>query len=76
MNLTSYERYEIQAVAFRIMTGHMAPGKDASFESYPAPWDERHDAWKEWIATNGECIQSMLRGIQSILETSESWWWK
>jgi hypothetical protein len=29
MHLSSLERYEIQAEAFRRMTGHLAPGKDA-----------------------------------------------
>ncbi len=30
MHLSSLERYEIQAEAFRRMTGHLAPGKDAA----------------------------------------------
>ena len=30
MKLTKIESYEIQAFAFRVMTGYMAPGKDSS----------------------------------------------
>ena len=34
MHLSRLERYEIQAEAFRRMTGHLAPGKDAAAVSY------------------------------------------
>ena len=38
--MTDLERYEVKAEAFRICTGHMAPGKDAASASYPAPFWE------------------------------------
>lgn len=52
MKMTSSLAYEIKAEAFRSMTGHMAPGKDASIFSYPEPIEVRSDAWDKWRKEN------------------------
>ena len=67
MKLTFYERFEIQAEAFRIMTGHMAPGKDAAPESYPAPYKERDAAWEKWSAQNIECVRATMLATERVL---------
>ena len=56
-------RYEIKAEAFRIMTGHMAPGKDPSPLSYPAPFEVRAEAWEKWHEQHAQCIAAMLTAM-------------
>ena len=60
------DEYEIQAEAFRIMTGHMAPGKDPSPASYPAPFEERSAIWDEWIQKHGDVVKAMLVAMKRI----------
>lgn len=67
MKLSDYDRYEIKAEAFRIMTGHMAPGKDAAPESYPAPFDERFAAFERWQEIHGECARAMLKATERMV---------
>ena len=67
MELDSYLKFEIGAEAFRIMTGHMAPGKDASPASYPAPYEEREARHKDWSDANGECVRAMLLAFQRVM---------
>ncbi len=71
MKLTKIESYEIQAFAFRVMTGHMAPGKDASPLSYSAPYEERSAAWDEWRAEHGKCILAMLYGFEAVIDRDD-----
>ena len=68
MKLDSYFRYEIKAQAFKRMTGHMAPGKDAASASYPAPVEERQKLWDEWLKENGKCVEAMLIGFERIMD--------
>ena len=63
------ELYEVKAEAFRRMTGHMAPGKDAPSASYPAPYEERVKAWEQWQNDNGNCIRAMLLAFDSVIES-------
>jgi len=65
--LTGNERYEIKAMAFRYMTGHMAPGKDAASESYPAPFEERTKVWEQWLRDYGQCTQAMLSAFEYVM---------
>lgn len=67
MTLNPVERYEIKAMAFRIMTGHMAPGKDASPHSYPAPIEERSAAWEKWIVEHGKTAAAMLTAFERVM---------
>ena len=71
MKLTSYERFEILAEAFRVMTGHMAPGKDASMHSYPAPYEEREAAWAAWSAQNLDAARAVLRAVELVIQREE-----
>lgn len=66
MKLNSTEEYELKAAAFRVMTGHMAPGKDASAESYPATYEEREAAWREWSAKHAEVLRAMILALRVI----------
>lgn len=66
--MDAYYRYEIKAEAFRIMTGHMAPGKDAPPQSYPAPYEEREKVWRQWLLDNEECINAMLLAVDRIID--------
>jgi hypothetical protein len=71
VKLTKIESYEIQAFAFRVMTGHMAPGKDASPLSYPAPYEERSAAWDEWRKEHAPCILAMLHGFEAVIDRDD-----
>ena len=71
MRLTSCESYEILAGAFRLMTGHMAPGKDASAASHPAPYEERKAAWDAWHVQHGACARAVLQATEKLIEREE-----
>ncbi len=62
--------FEIKAEAFRRMTGHMAPGKDAAALSYPASYEERSAAWEVWNQSNRECFVATIQAMQNILNLS------
>lgn len=66
--MNSIEQFEVKAEAFRIMTGHMAPGKDAAPESYPAPFDERAEAFDEWQKQHGDCVRAMMLAFDRIMD--------
>lgn len=61
-----FYRHEIMAEAFRRMTGHMAPGKDASPLSYPAPIEERRAAWDIWCDDHSTIIHAMFHAVESV----------
>lgn len=71
MKLENIEKFEIQAEAFRIMSGHMAPGKDASPHSYSAPYEEREASYKRWNEMHGECVRAMLLAVERVLPPTE-----
>ena len=65
--LSDFEWYEIKAEAFRICTGHMAPGKDPSPLSYPAPFEERAAAWDKWTTENLKITGAFLTAFNRIM---------
>ena len=67
--MDSYTSYEIKAEAFRLMTGHMAPGKDPAAASYPASFEERSEIWDAWLESNGECVIAMLKAADNFIDT-------
>lgn len=71
MKLDSIIKFEIKAEAFRIMTGHMAPGKDAAPESYPAPYEERAAAYATWLQGNGECVRAVVLAFERMMPDDE-----
>ncbi len=71
MALDSIDRFEIQAEAFRIMTGHMAPGKDAGAASYSVPYEQREEAHKKWMEAHGECVRAMLLAFDRLMSNDE-----
>lgn len=62
------ERFEIKVEAFRLMTGHVAPGKDPPTGSHAAPYEERQKAWDEWRKRNAYCIICMIRAFEKYIE--------
>lgn len=60
--------YDIRAEAFRRMTGHMAPGKDAAPESYPASYEIRNEAWNKWNDDNAVIIRFMLLAASEFID--------
>lgn len=71
MQLSSLDRYEIQAEAFRRMTGHLAPGKDAPAAAGSLDFDERTAIYARWAEIHGECVYAMLDAVDCVLRTSE-----
>lgn len=71
MKLTKIESYEIQAFAFRMMTGYMAPGKDSSPLADEAPYEERCAAWDEWRNKYAHCILAMLHGFEALIDRDD-----
>ena len=71
MKLTKLESYEIQAFAFRVMTGYMAPGKDVSPLAYEAPYVARCAAWDEWRNKHAHCILAMLHGFEALIDRDD-----
>ncbi len=68
VKLTKIESYEIQAFAFRVMTGYVAPGKDASPLADEAPYEERCAAFDEWRNEHAPCILAMLHGFEALID--------
>lgn len=68
MKLTKIESYEIQAFAFRVMTGYVAPGKDPSPMADEAPYEERCAAFDEWRNEHAPCILAMLHGFEALID--------
>jgi peptidoglycan hydrolase CwlO-like protein len=71
VKLTKIESYEIQAFAFRVMTGYMAPGKDSSPLADEAPYEERCAAWDEWRNKYAHCILAMLHGFEALIDRDD-----
>lgn len=71
MKLNGIEKFEIQAEAFRIMSGHMAPGKDASPHSYPAPYEERAAIYKQWAEMHSDCVRAVMLAVERVLPPTE-----
>lgn len=64
MKLDPTTKYEIKAEAFYIMTGLMAPGKDAPAE-FGDTWNERNAAWEKfWTVERYEFAEAMLNAMK------------
>ena len=68
MKLSSEQRYEIRAETFRIMTGHMAPGKDPPMLSYPSPFEERYQRYEKWSEEFYVVVDAVLLAVERIME--------
>lgn len=64
--LTAYMHCEITAEAFRVMTGHMAPYKNASPMAYTGDEDERRAAYDEWFAKYGQCVRAVMHAFKEM----------
>ena len=61
-------RYELRARAFELMTGQLAPGKDAPAEVNGASMEEREQAWREWLEQHFACVEAMLKAVDELVE--------
>lgn len=66
MKLNEIEEYELKAEAFKIMTGYLAPGKDAAMIGGGVPYEERVAAWEKWIAVNGATARAFITALRVI----------
>ena len=71
MKFDAYESFEVWAEAFRIMTGHMAPGKDQAAAACLDNCDERQAAFSEWIAVHGDAVSAAIRAVEKIVRREE-----
>ena len=71
MEFSSIEAFEVRAEAFRLMTGHMAPGKDAAPGSYPADIDVRNEAHEAWWLKHGACVRAVMKAVENIVERED-----
>ena len=72
MKIGPNERYEIKAEAFRIITGHMAPGKDAPSAAYPAPYEERAAIWESfWTHDHITVADAMILAMSRLFPDDE-----
>lgn len=70
--LTAIEAFEIRAEAFRIMTSHMAPGKDApAMGGFQARPDVVREAFEEWHQKYHGCVRAVMAAYRKILPRSE-----
>ena len=58
-------------MAFRIMTGYDAPGKDVA-AGYQARLEERQEQWEMWMEDYGNCIRAILMAVDDRLKLEES----
>ena len=72
MKLSEIEKYEIKAEAFRIMTGHMAPGKDVSPHAHGASLEERQDAWNQWCVDHVQAVRCAILAMEYVIDRDES----
>jgi len=69
--MSSNMRYELKAECFRIMTGHIAPGKDSP-AAYPSePYETRRAEWKAWWTANSEVVMAMLAAFDSVMTEAD-----
>ena len=68
MKLTSSDRFEIKADAFRTMTNHWPPGKDwpsAKGGRSERDQDEDRLAWADFCRDYNEVIDHILRAVEN-----------
>ena len=58
--------FDLKAEAFRICTGHTAPGKDSSQMSYQVSHQEREKAFAEWHSKNVVLIGAFGYAFRSV----------
>lgn len=69
MKLTLIERFEIQAEAFRLMTGHMAPGKDCAAAA--GIDEDREAAWNKWWDSYALPVDAMLCAFEHVMSDKD-----
>jgi len=71
MKLDNITKFEVEAEAFHIMSGYIAPWKYASPYIYLAPHEEREAIYREWAETYDKCVQAMLLAFERVMPDEE-----
>ena len=71
--MNSNTAFEVKAEAFRIMTGHLAPGKDAGLlDGDSISHQDRYEKWGIWVVVHGDVIRAMLKAVDNVLLSDEA----
>jgi len=68
MKIDTNTLFEIEAEAFNIMTGHMAPGKDVSASAQSIPYEARLAIWEMWVKQHSEIIFAMKKAFEMVIQ--------
>jgi len=60
-------RFEFMAETFRIMTGQMAPGKDAPAAGDSLSYEDRQLMWQNWLHKYGGCMNAAVLAADRVL---------
>ncbi len=63
--------YEIQAHAFYSMTGCMAPGKDMPAAMAHVDYNERENAWAQWLREYGHCVRTVIKSYDVVVNNNQ-----
>ena len=64
--MTPNTKYEIEARAFQIMTGQMAPGKDSPSAAGPSNLELRRELWDMWQNHYAPVIIALLKAFEEM----------
>ena len=65
--MTSNQRLEIEARAFQIMTGRLAPFKDLPAAASPTDIADVEETWHEWREFHSRIIQAMETAFEEMM---------
>jgi len=66
--MTNNQKLEIEARAFEIITGRMAPFKDSPAAAGLTDHAERAEVWREWRQFYGIVIEAMEKAFEELEE--------
>lgn len=67
MKIEGNDLFEVRAETFRIMTGHLAPGKDTAMAAGPDDSELRNELYMQWVEHNMHCFVSVIKAIERVL---------
>lgn len=67
MKIEGNDLFEIRAETFRIMTGHLAPGKDTAAAAGTDDYELRNELYMQWVSHNMHCFVSVIKAIERVL---------
>ena len=66
--MNDFIRFEIKAEAFRLSTGHLAPGKDMAANAGHSDEEEaeRNSMWTAWCAQNNGMFNKFIQAAENV----------